>query len=1751
MKTNLFRMLRSALALLLAFSMVVGYVPAAVFAAEEDPIIFVSIGDSMTNGYGLDGYDGESGVANYANGTYGNQFAAYLAGYTGSIKDDQVIFVGENGTVDHRQLAMSGMRAEDLHWVLTLDYEDDELMQSIFENWEWNAADSNVSWENHFKHVWYNEWGFKAGDFRTWSDCCDYAYRYADAAAKILQVYNTGDNGDYFQSSFADATAIANAKSGIAANSYFPRSKAETNTIGGYKYLQIATEYYQQSVKDADVISIALGNTNFGTYMLTEIMEVTMSSNFERFPSRYDIEDVFNLANLDAQIEATIRNLIDEYDVIIDQMFATLAEGNTLKAEALRNVIVYCVTSYVVNYVKSIETILAANPDVQIIQVALMNAYADESSVTEGVTLSDIVDILYTPINAFVAAVPTVMQATGQYKEAKFYYAEADTVDCLVSVFGDDFYKDCDNYVAYPGLLKGSEGYTANTNSTVRKRFVENIVYGQTFDMMASFGVVDVTLEQIVAYDMMTPTQKAAFAATNSAVAKSCALYLAFENATIKAGKGTVTLDSLAALGQNLTSVFTSVLGNLEKDSVAFAKENYLDAVSTVVAAGAGGLLTFEQVKTLVAGGDAAVYAFVSAAIGGELTADEIKNLCDAEGSEAAIFATVADKSGGQLSAESLAAIYNNVNAARTAAEAYGAAAQDSAEMMVYFTVIGGKIGQTAETVKYLYENSANADVVTLVNSLKLAVGSVNRIKDNYATIATNVAKLKGAVSSANSLCYLLGLPEVLSDTMYANDTLAGIMCMNARILIGTGIGGHPAQSGHDSLYKAIRGAYGVHTSKDQTIDNLKVLINALLPELKAMGEAYLPELLAHVNALIAEIEAQMEIADDQAKIQLKVAYEAALQLKAAIEKVIRDGIDSAIAEVKVALEALDKAMQAVKYLNNQLLEKYNALVGIAKELMNIGEYLKALLDRVDDLIAEIEAQLETADEQAKKQLQIIYEAALSLKASVEKALHDGADAAIEQMKAALDALNKAVEAAKDLNVYILEKYNALIEIVEELMDVTKRLEALLASVDALQNAIKEQLKTAEGMAKAKLEELYNEVAELKNLIKQMLIDGVNITKAQLIRAVVDVVLAVNDAAEYLNEQVINQIEVLTDKIVEALYGIYEGATHDNYVVDENSYYVAIGDSTAASNSYVDALAAELGVDYKNLAESGMMVADVYELLKDQKAEIEKADLITVGFGSNSFLDYAIDRAVRLELADRTNTEAPAALDWTVYVGEKGATKVEEKLAELHDQFVAEGLGVVTLSYDISIAGTTVTIHTDIDVARLMTVIVESYAYAVTSYVFDLPGIVEKIHGINADAVVAIVGMYNPIGGVSISLGETAFEIGSYADYLVDAANIHNLAYALLTGNAIFVEAAEVETLIVAAGTDGAATVDALSFLQMYINADIEKIMNGDLDTVTAPCGEATNPSAKGHEYIKTQIRNALTVTKDVEVEFSRMILGNELAMQFAFKQASIVEGSDYAVVVTKGYSDDRGDKTIVIPQSEWKATNVNGEPYYYVSFNGIAAKEMNDEIQVQVVAGGDIAVSDVFTNSIRAYALDQLRKTDKAETKTLYVDMLNYGAAAQTYFGYDAENLVNADLTEEEKAYGTETVELENKLVAGENYAASQLNLASSIQLRVKFNNINSSMKAVVKFTNHMGREIEVEVPGSEFMYSGTVVVVDEIVAADYAQDVTITVYNANGEVVANAVDSVASYIARMSAGDAIYEAVAKYCASAYAYLH
>ena len=92
----------------------------------------------------------------------------------------------------------------------------------------------------------------------------------------------------------------------------------------------------------------------------------------------------------------------------------------------------------------------------------------------------------------------------------------------------------------------------------------------------------------------------------------------------------------------------------------------------------------------------------------------------------------------------------------------------------------------------------------------------------------------------------------------------------------------------------------------------------------------------------------------------------------------------------------------------------------------------------------------------------------------------------------------------------------------------------------------------------------------------------------------------------------------------------------------------------------------------------------------------------------------------------------------------------------------------------------------------------------------------------------------------------------------------------------------------------------------------------------------------------------------------------------------------------------------------------------YSNTTNGIAAKEMGDDryycAYVQL-PGGTYAYSPLYQYSPKKYAMSRIANSTNTEMKALCVAMLNYGAAAQTYFGYRTDELMNADLTEEQKA--------------------------------------------------------------------------------------------------------------------------------------
>jgi hypothetical protein len=93
----------------------------------------------------------------------------------------------------------------------------------------------------------------------------------------------------------------------------------------------------------------------------------------------------------------------------------------------------------------------------------------------------------------------------------------------------------------------------------------------------------------------------------------------------------------------------------------------------------------------------------------------------------------------------------------------------------------------------------------------------------------------------------------------------------------------------------------------------------------------------------------------------------------------------------------------------------------------------------------------------------------------------------------------------------------------------------------------------------------------------------------------------------------------------------------------------------------------------------------------------------------------------------------------------------------------------------------------------------------------------------------------------------------------------------------------------------------------------------------------------------------------------------------------------------------------------------------YAATTAGIAAKEMGDSryyVAYAKLSGGAYAYSKAYEYSPKTYAYNMLGKASTSEKqKALCVAMLNYGAAAQEYFSYNNESLMNAEMTDAQKA--------------------------------------------------------------------------------------------------------------------------------------
>ncbi len=283
----------------------------------------------------------------------------------------------------------------------------------------------------------------------------------------------------------------------------------------------------------------------------------------------------------------------------------------------------------------------------------------------------------------------------------------------------------------------------------------------------------------------------------------------------------------------------------------------------------------------------------------------------------------------------------------------------------------------------------------------------------------------------------------------------------------------------------------------------------------------------------------------------------------------------------------------------------------------------------------------------------------------------------------------------------------------------------------------------------------------------------------------------------------------------------------------------------------------------------------------------------------------------------------------------------------------------------------------------------------------------------------------------------------------------------------------------------------------------------------------------------------------------TNVTLGNSLAINFIYEKSNF-EGTDYLAEIKHTTATGVIEKEI--PYTAW----IENGDYIYIAYDGISAKQMGDIVEITICKTDGTAVSETETESLENYAINYFDyyKNDlsMALWKKAIADMLNYGAAAQTYFGYNADKLVNVAAADDVAKYASTEVNYAGEYKSGgEGAYATSLNLKNKIELIALFTGVTDDMTAKVEFTNHKKQKISYQ---AELRKNGVYheVIVDKLVIADINQPVKVTVYKADGSEYAWIQDSINEYLGYIQTtkdADPLFEMASKFATSAYAALH
>ena len=1457
MKKRISKIMRSCVAAVLSVAMIAGSISIPAKAADvDDTINYVSLGDSMTNGYGFTGY--EQGGENYELDSENEYPGAYGdAAYPNLFADALEEKTGK--TVNHDKLAVSAMRAEDLNYLLG------------------GREMPNDGWFSQVEN-------------------------YSGLDAEELK------------------------------------------------------DLYQRKIAEADVITLAVGNASFGAYLMqyiTSLMGVMGGSLSED----EKVDFVKALEALDPEqrvvVEEAYNQMMEkvaEYDKL-GLLNATIP-GKETSLKSVFDIAAYVGAGFVLNYEGVLEQIMELNPDVDIVLVGLMNTTYGMEITGEGfdpIPVGDILDEMFSALNAYIAALPTAMQAAGNWTEADFYYTEQTNPDFIVQAFDDLANHEPD---AWPADLDGLSG------KIVRSRTIESYnealrpmigpalgmelpaikledVASYEFDVDGGYNIQGVFFQQLAQFNgtnaeelplvkrYIEQTGDNTFSQIASNLAGvlapevnkeiSIAIYLAIEEALVKNvdtleisldGLTALTGDIFGALGEmpealkpannpgpntiktELVNWFTgSATGNAMCKIFAMFKvgngmsvhptpKAHKEIADSLIAVYGNYTAKDETVKNLkvVAGiltdlveeyyDDAYAYAYNYAKEAGYIDAAVAE--LEAIRAELNTVAANANFPASAEFAQTLAKAVADANATITALEQLLLNAneldeaalnkaialletleQNLVDVKELATIAGTDLSVAAWQQMVVASQAALAKYEALkpvaIQQLKeaVAVGTewlLEKANEAYAEFVETVcglAKEYSPVLDAYLYDWFYNNPEtVIGFFNEYGDEMGQFIAENYEAIFGV-LGLLVMEFGDDVVNYVMENPEEVLTTMvewynahgAETLELIKVYLDELGVTEAVTNPEGIKAALATINNWLADnmdaiADGIYDLADMMGLID--VLENALVELQAEVEATVNEYVAGAKAQIEAAIAALEAQ---VEVLEGQLKALEAELEAKRAELENAAEEIKA---EIEAAIAQIEKAIETVN------------------AAIEEV--NAAIAKLQEQLAEIDAMVKElVDAVVDLNAAVEE----LIAMIKGESEVA--ITEVIAEVKAALDKIADAVEFAKGYVEDVKEAVDNAVAFVGDVIAkvealQQLVDATNeYLKVEFAETIEQLKEAKAVAEAFAAEAYADLLEKI-DAVVAAYNEALVGATTADYTVTEDSYYVSIGgsyangtgldedlDETTFGYRVAEALGLDVDSQYAELARDGLRVEDLLYILDENFVadaygqatiknpaklrdkyveEIAKADLITLAAGNDNLTSF-----VSAQVAALLSGQQPYAMDWARYVGAENVAYVQKALEKVNAEFVELGLG---------------------EYAPMLTKVVESYAYGYVGFTCNYAEAINAIHTINEDALVIVVGMYNGIDNLVLNVEGTEVAVGDYVNYFVELTDAQYTSYAMLTPNTIFVEIPDTTTFMDETNAEGLSTLAYI--MALYLD-------------------NSMLPSSTGHEYIKDQILGALNVT--------------------------------------------------------------------------------------------------------------------------------------------------------------------------------------------------------------------------------------------------------------------------------------------------